>query len=82
MKKSNRNFNRSHVNPTVKRKVFKAMLTVLRRGTVDHIRTSKGDAYLAVRLIDGLYEITDRAGKNVAECFSAYPMIYNNLRGV
>jgi len=53
MKKSNRNFNRSHVNPTVKKKVFKAMLTVLRRGTVEHVRTAKGDAYLAVRERNG-----------------------------
>ena len=75
-------FNRSHVNPTVKRKVFKAMLTTLRRGTVTHVRTAKGGAYLAVRLIDGLYEVTDKAGNNVAHCFKAYPWIYNNLRAV
>jgi len=79
MKKSNRNFNRSHVNPTVKKKVFKAMLTVLRRGTVEHVRTAKGDAYLAVRERNGRYLVTDLAGKNVAHCFEAIPQLFKNM---
>ena len=72
-------FNISHVNPTVKKKVFKAMLVALRRGTVEHVRTAKGNAYLAVRPSNGLYVVTDTAGKNVASCFKAYPQLIKNM---
>jgi hypothetical protein len=72
-------FNSSHLNPTVKKKVFKAMLTALRRDSVEHVRTRAGQAYLAVRARGDLFEIIDKTGNNVAVCFKPYPMIYNNL---
>jgi hypothetical protein len=72
-------FNSSHLNPTVKKKVFKAMLKALRHGSVEHVRTRAGRAYLAVRERNGLYELTDKSGANVAACFKRYPMIYTHL---
>ena len=74
------NFNKSHINKTVRKNIIKAMLNVIKRGTVAHVKNRKGQAYLAVRHAgNGQFYVTDKAGHNVAHCFKAWPRLYSNM---
>ena len=74
------NFNKSHINKTVRKNIIKAMINVIKRGTVDHVENRKGEVYLAVRNAgNGQFYVTDKAGHNVAHCFKAWPRLYSNM---
>lgn len=84
------NFNKSHLNVTVKAKILKAICTVKRRGGVEHVHNKKGHAYLAVRIApNGNILITDKKGRNIKNHLLSwkgaghtkafYNFIYDNL---